>query len=139
MSTDFHVEILTPAGEVLQTEASEVLLPSHRGELGILPGHEDLVGLLSTGTLKIVRSGNDFWYVVSGGAFKIDNSVLTIFAEFGTSAENLQAPSIEKDLVDVREKIKGIPSTHDSEHKALREKEDRLIAMQEAIRRHSMS
>jgi F-type H+-transporting ATPase subunit epsilon len=139
MSNDFHVEILTPAGEVLKTEASEVLLPSYRGELGILPGHEDLVGLLSTGTLKVVRSGNDFWYVVSGGAFKIDNSVLTVFAEFGTSAESLHSSSVDKDLAEVRDKLKAIPSTHDDEHKTLREKEDRLIAMQEAIRRQSMS
>ena len=44
MSSEFSVEILTPARELITTTASEVLLPTKRGEIGILPLHEDICG-----------------------------------------------------------------------------------------------
>ena len=42
MSHDFKVEVLTPAKELITTTATEVLLPTAKGEIGILPQHVDI-------------------------------------------------------------------------------------------------
>jgi F-type H+-transporting ATPase subunit epsilon len=139
MSNEFKVEILTPAKEVINTTASEVLLPSQRGELGILSAHEDIVGLLSVGTLKLVHQGNDFWFAVSGGAFRVQNGALTIFAEFGTAAETLNEKQLSEDLAKTLEDLKEISNTYEPKYQEVKAKSDRLYAMQEALRRQSMS
>lgn len=139
MANTLQIEILTPSGEVLTTTASEVLLPSSKGELGILPNHEDLVGLLSTGTVKIVEDGKDFWFVVSGGAFKIENQVVTLFAEYGVKADDLKSSDVDSQLNEIREGLKANQDTHSKENQALAKKETLYSAMQEALRRHSMS
>lgn len=139
MNSEFQVEILTPAKEVLSVSATEVLLPSHLGELGILPGHEDLLGLLSTGTMKVVSGGNDFWFVVAGGAFKVDSGNVTVFAEFGLAADAINPAQVDDELALLEHDLRQHSSLHDPETKRLRQKNDRLQAMKGAVRRHSMS
>ncbi len=139
MATSLQIEILTPAGEVLNSTASEVLLPSFRGELGILPDHEDLVGLLATGTVKIVEDGKDYWFVVSGGAFKVENQQVTLFAEYGVRAEDIVLSEVESNLLEVREELKSKTDTFTKDNQSLTRKESLYLAMQEALRRHSMS
>jgi F-type H+-transporting ATPase subunit epsilon len=139
MGTSLQIEILTPAGEVVSSTASEVLLPSSRGELDILPDHEDLVGLLSTGTVKIVEEGKDFWFVVSGGAFKVEDQQVTLFAEYGVRAEDIKQSEVEKELGEVKNALSLSTDTYTKENQSLSKKEALYMAMQEALRRHSMS
>ena len=138
MSQDFLVEILTPQGEVLNARASEVTVPSFKGELGILPNHENLVGLLSTGTVKVVTSGKDFWYAVSKGAFKIDSGNLTLFAEFGASAEKLEVSKIESEIQNAEEELKPLSDTRSQAYIDAKHRLDRSRAVLSAARRTAM-
>lgn len=138
MAQDFQVEILTPQGEVLNTRASEVSVPSYRGELDILPDHENLVGLLSTGTVKVVSSGKDFWFAVSRGAFKINSGNLTLFAEFGASAEKLEVAKAEADLGQAESDLKGLNDTRSLEYVDAKHRLDKSKAMLSAARRTAM-
>ncbi len=138
MAQDFVVEILTPQGEVLNARASEVTVPSYKGELGILPDHENLVGLLSTGTVKVVTSGKDFWYAVSRGAFKINSGNLTLFAEFGASAEKVDVAKIEVDLQKAEADLKDLNDTRSESYIDAKHRLDRSRAMLSAARRTAM-
>ena len=138
MSQDFLVEILTPQGEVLNARASEVTVPSYKGELGILPNHENLVGLLSTGTVKVVTSGKDFWYAVSKGAFKINSGSLTIFAEFGASAEKYELAKVEADIQKAEADLKDLNDTRSPAYVEAKHRLDKSKAMLSAARRTAM-
>ncbi len=138
MAQDFLVEILSPQGEVLNTRASEVIVPSHKGELGILPSHENLVGLLSTGTVKVVAAGKDFWFAVSGGAFKVDSGNLTLFAEFGASAEDVDMSTIEAEIEKAEVDLKGLSDTRSESYIDIKHKLDKSKAMLSAARRTAM-
>ena len=138
MAQDFLVEILTPQGEVLNARASEVTVPSFKGELGILPNHENLVGLLSTGTVKVVTSGKDFWYAVSKGAFKINSGNLTLFAEFGASAEKLEVAKIEAEIQKAESEMKDLSDTRSLPYVEAKHKLDKAKAMLSAARRTAM-
>ncbi len=87
MSREFSVEILTPAVTLFSGKATEVVLPSFDGEVGILAGHGDFIGLLGTGALKIVTEGNDFWFLLSSGAYQVKGGKLSILAELGEKPE----------------------------------------------------
>lgn len=139
MPSSIQIEILTPSGEVFNGNASEVLIPSYKGELGILPDHENLAGLLSSGTVKIVQDGKDFWCAVSGGAFKIENQNLTLFAEYGIRAEDIQKEKVDLDLEETRKELQNNTDTYTKENQTLTKKESLYLAMQEALRRHTMS
>ena len=139
MSLDFKVEVLTPAKELITTTATEVLLPTVRGEIGILPQHVDICGLLSTGTMKLVAQGNDFWFMVSGGAFRVEGGVLTILAEYALGAENVENAATEARLKEVEAELSKFSNTLDSQHKELTLEKNRLNSSLEAARRHTMS
>jgi len=138
MAQDFLVEILTPQGEVLNARASEVTVPTFRGELGILPNHENLVGLLSTGTVKVVSSGKDYWYAVSRGAFKINAGNLTLFAEFGASAEKVEVSKIEEDLKKADLELKELSDTRSLAYIETKHRSDKAKSMLSAAKRTAM-
>lgn len=139
MSSEFKVEVLTPARELITTTASEVLLPTYRGEIGILPLHEDICGLLSTGTMKLVSNSKDFWFMVSGGAFRVDNGVLTVLAEYAKGAETIDAQAALNKLKEVEFELSKNPNLQDEKTISLLAEKARLLVSVEANRRHSMS
>ena len=46
MSDKFKVEIISPEQKILNTEASEVTIPSYEGQMGILKDHIPLITFL---------------------------------------------------------------------------------------------
>ena len=139
MSSEFQVEILTPAKEVITTSASEVLLPTFRGEIGILPMHEDICGLLSTGTLKLVSNNKDYWFMISGGAFKVVSGVLTVLAEYALGADNVEIENSQARLKEIEAEIGTNANILDEKISLLLSEKQRLTASLEANRRHTMS
>ncbi len=89
MSKDFSLEVLTPSRRVLRTRTTEVYLPAHDGEAGVLPGHGDFVGLLGTGVLRAAAEGHPRFVMLSGGLFTVEHGALTILAETAEAAEEI--------------------------------------------------
>lgn len=73
--------LLSPAGLVSEGTASEIVLPGIEGEVGVLPEHTHYVGLLGVGVLKIVDSGKESSFLLSGGFATIRDNVLEILAD----------------------------------------------------------
>ena len=90
------LEIVTPERKVLSKEVDEVTLPGAAGELGILPGHTELLTLLKPGRL-IFRAGNESGvYSVAGGFAEIGHTKVVVL---GDAAE---AGSVLKDFFRAR-------------------------------------
>lgn len=51
-----HVEIVTPTGEQYNGEAVMIEAPGLLGEMGILPGHRDMLAALGTGICRIFEA-----------------------------------------------------------------------------------
>ena len=51
-----HVEIVTPKGEQYNGEAVKVEAPGLLGEMGVLPGHRDMLAALGTGICRIYEA-----------------------------------------------------------------------------------
>jgi F-type H+-transporting ATPase subunit epsilon len=100
----FHLSIVLPTKKVFEGEVSEVILPAFDGETGILPKHENFIGVLGAGALKYVHQGKDFWLAVSSGIFKVVDGKLSVVAEYVVKGEEIKeiedAPGLIKSLED---------------------------------------
>jgi F-type H+-transporting ATPase subunit epsilon len=102
MANSYHLSIVLPTRKVFEGEVTEVILPAHDGETGILPNHENFVGILGTGALKYIHQGKDYWLAVSSGIYKVSGNRLSILAELAERGEDLKeltdAPAVIREL-----------------------------------------
>ena len=66
MSDKFAVEIISPEKTILKTDASEVILPSYEGEIGILKNHIPLITFLRPGLINIKGSMEIMFFAEDG-------------------------------------------------------------------------
>jgi F-type H+-transporting ATPase subunit epsilon len=80
---ELHVELVSVEREVWSGEATQVIARTTEGEIGILPGHAPLLGLLAEGYTVTVRGsgGQDVVAAVHGGFLSVTEQGVTILAE----------------------------------------------------------
>lgn len=71
MEKTFRVDILTPYGKYLSTEAEFLSVKSEVGVLGILPNHAPLITTIEICKLVIKNHTETLKYAVSGGLMNI--------------------------------------------------------------------
>lgn len=85
-----QVELVAADRKVWEGEASMVVARTVDGELGILPGHTPLLGILVEGDVSIESvDGERRTVTVDGGFLSVDSDVVTIVAEH-VDASSLQ-------------------------------------------------
>jgi F-type H+-transporting ATPase subunit epsilon len=107
MAETFSCEVLLPGRQLFSADVSEVVLPSHDGERGILAHHGDLVGLLGTGAMKIVTKGNDYWTAVCAGVYYVRNGKLTVLPFDAVQAGDVNVESAREQLTQLEPKYTG--------------------------------
>ena len=80
MST-LQVELVAADRKVWEGEADMVIARTVDGELGILPGHTPLLGVLVEGDIRIKASGGDKVARVDSGFLSVDRDKVIIIAE----------------------------------------------------------
>lgn len=89
--SSLKVEMVAADRKVWEGEAKFVRARSISGELGILPGHTPLLGILVEGEVSIDSlEGERSTVMVDGGFLSVDSNVVTIVAEH-VDASSLQA------------------------------------------------
>lgn len=134
MATEFPVRILTPGAELFTGQITEALIPSFGGEHGVLAGHQDFIGLLGTGVLKVVSQGDDYWFMISSGVYEIVNGRLTILTEVAEAAKDIDVESA-KARVSTLEPVLATANTFMPQFEADQTEFERARARIEAYRR----
>ena len=75
------VELVAADRRVWSGEASFVRARSVEGELGIMPGHTPMLGVLIEGDVVISSSEGEQTASIDGGFFSVDHDTVTIVAE----------------------------------------------------------
>jgi F-type H+-transporting ATPase subunit epsilon len=84
-----NVELVSPEREIWAGEADMVVAKTIEGEMGILPGHAPVLGVMVDGSvvrIKPADGGETVSAMVSGGFFSVaadEVSVLAEYAELG--------------------------------------------------------
>jgi F-type H+-transporting ATPase subunit epsilon len=98
LSTILGVNLVTPRGVVVHTEADSVQAPGELGEFELLPGHIPMLTAIRPGVLTIGTKARAR-YAVSSGYLRVDpNGAVEILVEQATPANDVDADAAKKDL-----------------------------------------
>ena len=96
-----HLEVALVAAErtVWQGEAKIVIARTTDGDVGILPGHAPLLGLLQGGTVQ-VRTVDDEYFVAAApdGFISVANDRVSILAENAEMGHDIDLEEARRDL-----------------------------------------
>ena len=104
MSEKFTVEVISPDRTVLKVSATEVVVPSYEGEIGILKDHIPLITFLRPGLIKIIDETNKILFVEDGTVEFVNNNLL-ILTSTAQEISNFDKASINQLLNEAEKKI----------------------------------
>jgi len=93
MAETLELEIATPERELVREQVEEVQLPGKNGDMGILPGHAPLVGLLGIGMLSYTRGSQKHYMAVHGGFLEVADDHVRVLAD---NAEHASEIDVER-------------------------------------------
>ena len=100
----FHVEVLTPEGQVFDDEVEMVSTRTDTGSIGVLANHAPLMGILEPTELRLYRSESDVERFAQGEGYLqvVDNRALVLVEE-AIKPEDLDRSDLESRLNAARE------------------------------------
>jgi len=97
MTERIKLEVVTPERKVFEAEVDRVEVPGLDGELGILPGHTELVSLLKPAGLLTYHIGNETGEMaISNGFLEVSSDRVTVLANRATRPEDIDLASALK-------------------------------------------
>ena len=105
MLENFAVEIISPDNLIIKTEASEVVIPSYEGQMGILKDHIPLITFLRPGIVIIKKDTEDKSFFVEDGTIDFSNNNLLILSSTVKVLENLKKDYINTVLENSQKKM----------------------------------
>ena len=103
--TSLHVELLLPDRSLWSGEAGMVIAKTMDGDIGIMPGHAPVFGILAPGSLVRIREvpgeespGDAGRAAVRDGFLSVTNDRVSILASTGELADDVDTPTAQSDL-----------------------------------------
>jgi len=84
-----HLDILTPENKVISDDIDEVLVPTEKGQIGVLPHHINIVTKLTPGEIIIKSKGKENIIAVSGGFLEVKKDLVTILSDYAEHAKDI--------------------------------------------------
>ncbi|MFI0447141.1 F0F1 ATP synthase subunit epsilon [Actinomadura sp. 6N118] len=95
------VSLVSPEREIWSDEAKMVVAQTIEGQLGIMPGHAPVLGILLDGSVvKIEPADGGEWIraVVGSGFFSVAGDEVSILAEHAERGSEIDATAASQDL-----------------------------------------
>ena len=77
----FHLEIVSPEARVYSGSVAMLLVKGAEGDLGITPGHLQLLTSIPPGVVHIYQDGDEELLYISGGVLEVQPEHVTIMAD----------------------------------------------------------
>ena len=97
MAMTFHIDIVSAEKQIFSGRAEKAFVMGSEGELGIFPGHLQLLTALQPGQVRLVvpDHGEEVFYI-SGGILEVQPDVVTVLADTAERANDLdEAKALE--------------------------------------------
>lgn len=97
---DLHVELVAADRSVWSGEATMVIARTTSGDIGIMPSHEPLLGVLESGpvTIRTTDESGPVVAAVQGGFISFSDNQLSILAEVAELADEIDVARAERAL-----------------------------------------
>ncbi len=90
MAKGIHLQIYTPGQQVLDAEVDRVEVPALDGEIGVLPGHTELVSLLKPAGVLTYHNGDSAEEIaINDGFFEVAPDSVVILADGAARPEDI--------------------------------------------------
>lgn len=101
MADPLNVELVAADRKVWSGEAQMVIAKTCDGDIGILPGHAPILGVLLPGAVQIRQQGGEAVVAaVYGGFLSVANNDVVILAEEADLAEEIDVEQARRELED---------------------------------------
>ena len=104
MSEKFTVEIISPDQSIFSSEASEAIIPSYEGEMGILKDHISLITFLRPGLVRIINETEKL-FLVDDGTVEFANNNLLILTSTAKEISKIDQNSLSELIGEAEKKI----------------------------------
>lgn len=96
MAMTMHVDIVSAEGEIYSGLSEMLIATAEMGEVGVMPGHAQLLTRLMPGEIRLVKDSKEEHYYVSGGMLEVQPHTVTILADTIVRASDLdEAAALE--------------------------------------------
>jgi F-type H+-transporting ATPase subunit epsilon len=99
--------VVTPEKSVFDADADAVTVPTHDGEVGILPGHARLLARLGNGELRVSSGGKATSFYVEGGFLQVAENRVTVLTDTASDVADIDVGAAEKRVEELRQQGLG--------------------------------
>ena len=100
--------VVTPAGLLLKEQVAEVVAPGESGYFGVLPGHTPFLAALGAGEISYRRGEACSRLTCFWGFCEVLPGRVSILAEVGERAEDIDVARAEMALTRAQERLKSL-------------------------------
>ncbi len=118
MAEPMQVEVVAADRVVWSGTSSNVIAKTVEGEIGILPGHEPVLGVLEPSAVVIfAENGKREIVAVDGGFISVSQGRVSILSEYARMAHEVTVSEAEKELAEAQRALdSGDGSDEDRKH-----------------------
>ncbi|MDT0450901.1 MULTISPECIES: F0F1 ATP synthase subunit epsilon [Streptomyces] len=98
MAAELHVELVAADRSVWSGEATLVIARTTSGDIGVMPGHQPLLGVLESGPVTIKTADGVVVAAVHGGFISFADDKLSLLAEIAELADEIDIERAERAL-----------------------------------------
>lgn len=102
-----RLQIITPEKIIFDEEIDELVVPTVKGEIAILPHHVNLLTQIAPGEMTIKQKQKSLHMAVAGGFLQIADDAVSILADFAVRSEEIEAKKALEAQQRAEEKIKN--------------------------------
>jgi F-type H+-transporting ATPase subunit epsilon len=112
MAAQLTCTIVSPEETLYDGDASHVVAPGVRGEIGVYPRHAPLIARLMPGVLRVHVPMGDLVlkFATRGGFLEVAHDHVTVLVTKAVGPRYVDKPAVEDELADVISQLKN-PST----------------------------
>ena len=113
MADTLMLEIATPLGLALKTEADTVQAPSVHGEFGVLAGHLPLLAALKPGVVRYRTGGKQYVAAVSAGFVEAGPERVLLLTDQFAQPKDIDEDAVKQELDDAEKALAVFGETHE--------------------------
>jgi len=107
------LSIVTPNGEIFNSEVKSVTLPGKEGEFGVLPNHASLVSALTVGVIEIEKKDASIEAVaINWGHVKVSEGSIDVLVDGAVSLSNDKDSDISEKLELAKELVNSVKDSN---------------------------
>ena len=95
---NLSLQVMTPNKVVLTREATELILPTTTGQIGILQNHTSLLSALDTGIIKVLYQNEWTYLAVFGGFVMVEENDVTVIVNDAFTKDEVDTTVIETEF-----------------------------------------